>query len=1207
MLQKYNHTNDVVFGKVVSGRNVDISGIEEVVGLFINTVPVRAQNNQKRVSELLAELQHQSISGNQFDHCPLSEIQNQSGLGRNLFDTLMVFENFPLQGEAKDNLLQLDFQQSREQTNYPLTVYAYLMDNLELGLMYDTGIYGKAEAERIINRLKLILLEVINNPEIKIDEIEVLTVREKEEILINFNSTQTRYPENKTIIELFEEQVDRMPCEVAVATKNEEITYEQLNRKANQLGKKLRESGIRPDDFVGIVAERKLSTIVGILGILKSGGAYLPLDPKYPVERINYILKDSKCKVVLTENAGEQSGIDGAMEMIDLLNPDLFQKEVECNLEKINRSSRDLAYLIYTSGTTGEPKGVMIEQRSVNRLVKNTNYLDFTDVRFLQTGSMTFDASIFEIWGALLNGGKLYIVDEEVLMDIDLLAKAMKQYGVNTMFVTTALYNQLISMNERIFDPLSQLLFGGEAASEEHVKKLWERNKQIKLINLYGPTETTVVATYYPITGERLRVKIPIGKPISNTTAYIFNGKTLSGIGMPGELCIGGDGLSRRYLNSEELTKEKYFENPYQTAERLYRTGDLARWTQDGNIEFLGRIDEQVKIRGFRIELKEVESKLREIESIKDAVVIAKEHNGNKYLCGYVVSSEPNDVNKIKNRLSEMLPDYMVPTYIIELEELPLNKNGKIDKKALPAPEPTTNSVNYSAPRNDVERCIVRVLEEVLGVSQVGIDDSFFDLGGDSIKAMRVVSKLREYGYELKVKKLMQEKTVKKIAQTLKNIEISDVDYQEVKGEVELTMIQKEFFRYNLSKPGHFNQSFMLESKEQIDSGLLGQALSAVVEHHDMLRAVYQGSKQKILSIGESKLYELTCFDFTGIESDSELYKLIDEKSNEIQGSICLSEGPLLKAGLFHARGRDYIMLCIHHLVVDGVSWRIIIEDLLKGYKALKEGIRISLPSKTTSFLKWSQALHAYRASDSIKQEIKYWEEVDKSIQAGNLRPDVAGTEPGFEELNFTLSAEYTNNLLYKANRTYDTEINDLLLVSLVRAIFKLTEQRTVSVLMEGHGREDLDKPIAIDRTVGWFTSTYPVVVSDIGKTIEDDIITTKDTLRRIPNNGIGYGVLKELGDRVFNGDEPTITFNYLGEFDQENTIDEFLISDVPHGSDVSERNQWNIGISLNSQIVNKEFSMSIVYNKEKYSDGFMKLFKSHFEEQLLAVIEECV
>lgn len=800
------------------------------------------------------------------------------------------------------------------------------------------------------------------------------------------------------------------------------------------------------------------------------------------------------------------------------------------------------------------------------------------------------------------------MVEEEVLMDINLLAEKMKQYGVNTMFITTVLYNQLISMNDRIFDSLSQLLFGGEATSEEHVRKLWARNKKLKLSNVYGPTECTTFATYYPITGETLRAKTPIGKPIANTTAYIFNGKTLSGIGIPGELCIGGDGLSRGYINSEELNRNKYFEHPYQNGERLYRTGDMAKWTQDGNIEFLGRIDEQVKIRGYRIEPGEIESGLRDIKMIEDAAVVVKEESGSKYLCGYVVSREDIDVNAIKQKLSENLPHYMIPNYIMKVSSLPLNKNGKLDKKALPEPDLAAATVEtYIAPRNETETCIAKIFKEILGIGQIGIDDSFFDLGGDSIKAIRIISRLREAGYEVSVKSIMQKKTTRNISETIKKAEVLNSDDIEVTGRVELTPIQKEFFNHNLKIPNHFNQSFLLESSERIDEERLGQVLKAIVKHHDMLRAVYQGAEQKILPVSESKLYELKCFDYRKIGNREEAYRLIDEQSNEIQASIRLSDGPLLKAGLFHLKQNDFVMLCIHHLVVDGVSWRILAEDLVRGYRAVKEGQNIVLPAKTTSFQKWSKALGEYRESYLLEREIPYWKEVEEQVAESKLNDMATAAGSGFTELMVNLDEETTHNLLQDAGKAYHTEINDLLLTALFRAVRQASGQETVAVLMEGHGREQLDQPLAIDRTVGWFTSTYPVAVKGIGGTLKEDIRKTKEFLKRIPNHGMGYSVLNHLGKTVLKGVNPEITFNYLGEFGQEDGEESFKMSNVPHGCDASEQNAFGSDIAMNGSVVNKKFAMSIAYNQAKYSSEFMEQLRTCFEKQLFAVIDHCI
>ncbi|MDP4147631.1 MAG: non-ribosomal peptide synthetase, partial [Bacillota bacterium] len=615
-----------------------------------------------------------------------------------------------------------------------------MVDEIMLKLNYNGSIYDEQYIKMISKHIENLLKEVTENPEKKISEMDMLSEEEKKKILVEFNNTKADYPKDKTIYELFEEQVEKSPENIALVYEDKKLSYRELNNKANQLARVLREKGVGPDKIVGIMVERSLEMIVGIVSILKAGGAYLPIDPEYPKERIEYMLEDSKADILLT-----QTQLVGKImfsgSIIEIDKEDVYVGD-SSNLDKINEPS-DLAYVIYTSGTTGKPKGVMIEHFSAIRVVKETNYIDILENdTILQLSNYAFDGSIFDIFGAILNGAELVVISKENTTNMIELMKIIKNKGISVLFITTALFNVLSDTKPEVFKNLRKILFGGQMVSCKHVRKVMKSLEEDKLIHVYGPTESTVYATYYCISKAKNTV-ISIGKPISNTRVYIVDkNNKLQPTGIPGELCISGDGLARGYLNRPELNEEKFIANPYEPGERMYKTGDWARWLPDGNIEFIGRIDNQVKIRGFRIELGEIEIQLLKHEEIKEAVVIDREDKeGNKYLCAYVVSNKEITVTELRNHLSKELPDYMVPAHFMELQNMPLTPNGKIDRKALPEPGGDINTgVEYIAPRNEIEEKIAKVWSEVLGVETIGIDDNFFALGGHSLKAIQVVS-----------------------------------------------------------------------------------------------------------------------------------------------------------------------------------------------------------------------------------------------------------------------------------------------------------------------------------------------------------------------------------------------------------------------------------------------------------------------------------
>ncbi|WP_211750154.1 non-ribosomal peptide synthetase [Paenibacillus sp. Marseille-Q4541] len=1210
LLSRYSRQEEIVVGSPISGRVHPDT--ENMLGMFVNTLAIKGNlSSTQTFDDLVRQLKERCLNAYENQEYPFEQlvdrVAGERDLSRNpLFDVMFALQNNETTELRMEGIRLEHVPFENDIAKFDLTVsMTEFEDGYLLNWEYCTDLFKLETIERMCEHFKNLLQNAISVPEQLLSNVEMVSLPEREQLLYTFNSTDTDYPYQYSVVELFEDQVERTPMHVAVSLGKEHITYADLNAKSNQLARQLRAAGVCRNQFVGIMAERKIETIIGLLAILKAGGAYLPIDPKYPYNRIKFLLSDSQSQVILTRENSVPTDFAGqsSIKHINILDEEHYSGQ-DSNLQRVNIPD-DLAYIIYTSGTTGQPKGVMIEHRSINRLVRNTNYADFTRARILQTGSLAFDASTFEIWGALLNGGSFCFVEEEVLSDAKLLEHSIADNQVNMMFITTALYNQMIRLNPHVFDSLQQLLFGGEATSEEHVDILTSRNPGIRFSNVYGPTESTTFATYYQINGNAVRTKTPIGKPISNTQAYVITEGKLCGIGVPGELYIGGAGVARGYLNRPKLTQEKFIDNPYRPGERMYRTGDLVRWLEDGNIEYLGRMDDQVKLRGFRIELGEIESKLRDMHEIEDAAVIVREDQ-DRYLCGYVVGEKQLDMAVIRERLSTNLPNYMIPAHFVQMECIPLTRNGKLDKRSLPKPEITASHL-YAQPRDAVETSIVEVFQEILGAEKVGIDDSFYELGGDSIKAIRMVSKLRERGYDLNVRTIMQGRTVRNIRIDIQSGVQSTNEQGEVNGLVNLTPIQKEFFAFELTNPHHFNQSFMLESVERLDEKSLRLALQALVHHHDMLRVIYKNGIQTIRPIGDEEHYDLQIWDYQGIQNMDKLYQVMEIKANDLQSSMELTSGPLLKAGVFRSVERDYLMLSIHHLVVDGISWRIIIEDLYRSYCLAQAEKEIILPPKTLSFQSWSESLLRYRESEALASELIYWTEVEQKVKACGFLFTGNGNGSDTRHIEISLTPQQTSDLLYRASQAYNTEINDLLLTSLFRAIQKVSGENTLAVNMEGHGRESIGEALAIDRTVGWFTSVYPATVEGIGTSLYKDICSTKDSLRQIPNHGIGYGVLKMLGSEVLEGITPEITFNYLGEFGQEEGTEHWRLSEAPRGADVPEENQFGTAISFNGAIQGQVFQMMLSYDRSRCSDVQMEELAGQFKNQLVEVIIHCL
>jgi amino acid adenylation domain-containing protein/non-ribosomal peptide synthase protein (TIGR01720 family) len=895
---------------------------------------------------------------------------------------------------------------------------------------------------------------------------------------------------------------------------------------------------------------------------------------------------------------------------------EVLAKESGNNLESTNNSS-DLAYIIFTSGSTGKPKGVMVEHKNVSPVVKNANYIDIRPSdNVLQLSNYAFDGSVFDIYGALLNGAKLVMVKEEDLLDINKLLAFIKEEKITIFFVTTALFNILVDTNIECFAGIRNVLFGGERVSLDHVKKAFAYMKSDKIIHMYGPTETTVYATYYTIKriDESLGT-VPIGKPLSNKKVYILDkNMNIVPMGVPGELFVGGDGVARGYLNRTELTKEKFVLNPFVENDRLYRTGDLARWLPNGNIEFLDRIDSQVKLRGFRIELGEIESQLLNHEEIREAVVISKEYeDGEKYLCAYIVSDHDFGISEMREYLSRELPDYMIPQYFVKLKELPLTSNGKINRKELPEPHGIglETNIEYIAPTNAIEKILVEIWEEVLGRNRIGVNENFFEIGGDSIRIIQIAAKMNEAGYKIEMRDFFQNPTISSLVPFLKKIERIP-DQSVISGVVPLTPPQwlfKNTFKFH----HHFNHSVVLFSEIGLEEEAIEAVFLKLQEHHDALRMIYQENNGNITQVnqGLDHPFSLQVFDY---RNRKDATVALEAKANEIQSSIDLEKGPLMKLGLFHLDDGDRLLIVIHHVVIDGVSWRILFKDIETLYQQYKRGEPFELPPKTNSFKFWAEQLNEYANMEAFLKEKTYWMKME-SQPIPVIAKDYDGKDNCVKDSvtqTFSLSRDETEMILSKVNEVFGTEINDILLTALGLALKKTFGHNQVLIALEGHGREAILKDMDITRTVGWFTAIFPVLLdvsyeNDLSRQIKE----IKEMLRQIPNKGTGYGILKYLTSEENKKEmtfklAPQVSFNYLGQIDADVKQMSFGFAQESMGDLQSPSIQRAYEIEVSGLTRGKRLNMTIQYNRNQYKTETIKTLANHYKNTLSQIISHC-
>ncbi len=793
ILQKYCNSEDVVFGTTVSGRSIDMNRFENVVGLFINTLPMRIKyDSSTTYIDLIKSINTDIQNKFHFENSSLLDIKKWSSLKSNqeLFNTIVVVENYPLKIDSLNNSSSfiINGYKIHEETNYDITVVIEAFDNISISLLYNEKLYDSYYIEKLLRHLFNGLSYIINNPCEKLISLDIMSKDERLELLYEFNNTNVEYEKNKTIHEMFSTGINKTKKQTALIFQNKTLAYEELDERSNQLAHILRRKGIEPNTIVGVFVERSMEMMIGIFAILKAGGAYLPIASNYPKERIDYILSDSGAKLILVQEELISSLGSVGCEVINLNDRAIDAEDISA-LVNIN-TSKDLAYVIYTSGSTGQPKGVMIEHHSViNRLawMQRQYPIGMKDV-ILHKTPIVFDVSVWELFWWSFTGAAVCILNPKEEGNPQAIVNAIKTQSVTTIHFVPSMLNAFLDYIEKSdvlhdIKTLKRVFVSGEALTlQQSIKfeNLISSHNATELINLYGPTEATVDVSYFNCTREKRQDRIPIGKPIDNTSFYIVDKNLqLQPIGLHGELCISGVGLARGYLNRYELNREKFIQNPFVLEGRMYRTGDLARWLPDGNVEYLGRLDHQVKVRGFRIELDEIDYKLSKYNGVNKSVTIVKnDNNGEPYISSYVVAEANLKKEEIKDYLKKVLPEYMIPNYIVFLDELPVTSNGKLDRRVLPDAHNTdNNSTAYVKPESSLEKVIAEIWQEVLGRDAIGVHDNFFDVGGDSLKIIRLSSSLTEkLQKEVTVADLFRYTTISRLSNYLMEEEKTDFE-----------------------------------------------------------------------------------------------------------------------------------------------------------------------------------------------------------------------------------------------------------------------------------------------------------------------------------------------------------------------------------------------------------------------------------------------
>jgi amino acid adenylation domain-containing protein len=978
LFYKYTGQEDIIIGSGIAGRRQpDLQGI---IGMFVNILAVRNYpQGEKTYEAFLKEVSQNSLKAFENQDFQFETLVDKLDLERNpsrnpLFDISMVFQNFlePIKNQPSPFLIDESLiadGYKNPSSRFDMTFFIHeVPTGIYIDIEYYTGIFKERTIQGLVSHFKRLLKIIINDLFIQLKDIDMVSQEEKQRLLDEFNDTVSTQPEDKTIHELFAGQVEKRPDYIAVVDTTPgqviNVTYKELNEKSDQLADVLIEKGILAEDILGIMPERSVEMIIGLLGILKSGGAYLPIDPDCPQERIAYMLNDSGAKVLLTSSRTRVKVElkDESIELIDIFN--LLPSTTLASTSACRVSSTNLAYIVYTSGSSGRPKGVVVEHGGVVRLVKDTNFIKWkAGDRLLPTGSITFDITTFETWGPLLNGIPLVLAGQPVILNGQVFEQVLHTHRVTHLHLIPQLFDQYAARRPRVFSRLDCFLVGGDLVRPRYVNEIRRKYKNLKILHMYGPTENTTFSTFFAVK-EEYRDAIPIGKPAAKSTVYILDrNQRLQPIGVYGELCTGGQGVARGYLNNPGLTGEK-FERKIKKGtgkilspdSTIYRTGDLARWNWDGQLEYAGRMDHQVKIRGFRIETGEIENQLLGYRHIKETVVTARRRESEElYLCAYIVPDEKNkkiDLSDLRLHLSAKLPGYMVPGIFVMMERLPLTSSGKVDKKALPDPGMEMLPADYTPPRDQPEEILVRIWGDILGIekSKIGIDANFFQLGGHSLKATLLVSGIqKQLGVKVPLAAVFNTQTIRGLSEIIRKSTretITEIEPVDKKEYYELSFNQKRLWIIQEMDPtdNSYNMTGIIVLNRQAEEDLIRRTVSKIIKGHESLRTGFKAVQGKgvqfVIAPGDLHVLPLDTVDISFIEEIQKQTRLKQITAEFNKKPFDLGKPPLFRSLLIKVKADMYIFaFCMHHIVSDGWSMEILERDFHYIYHAYLNNI----------------------------------------------------------------------------------------------------------------------------------------------------------------------------------------------------------------------------------------------------------------------------
>ena len=1232
LLLRYTGQRDLVVGAPIAGRTR--SELEGLIGLFVDLLALRLDlSADPSFIELVARTRRICLAAYAHQELPferlIHDLSPERAAGRlPLIDVVFTLQNA---GAAEPRLSGLEatvLEGVGTTAKFDLALgMAETEEGLKGWLEYDADLFDEQTVVRLAGHLRRLLEGAAAVPAERLSRLPLLSEAETWCLLGEWGRSVEETAPEGLVHELFEALAARAPHALAVEDGQAALTYDELDRRADDLAGRLTALGVGVEVPVAVCLERSPELVIAAVATAKAGGVYLPLDPRHPAERLLFMLRDGAPAVVLS-----RSGLADRLRPsgVRILCLDETGERVPPRVPAVGGrrdvGPRHLAYAIYTSGSTGVPKAAALEHGGLARLVSWSR--GFHEVgpgaRWTLLSAPGFDASVWEIWGALAAGASLHVPAPELLASPAGLLEWMAEHGVTHSFLTTPLAEALLAEGLPPDIGLRVLLTGGAKLGRAPARPL-----PFRFVNHYGPTEATIVAICSEVRPGTSGAP-PIGRPLAAARAYLLDAQMgLVPAGVTGEIYLGGGGVARAYLARPDLTAERFVPDPFAAAggepgSRLYRTGDLARWRPDGDLEFIGRLDDQVKIRGYRIEPGEIETALKRHPAVREAVVVTRsDRHREPRLVAYVAAGEAERPRErdLRDALRAMLPEYMIPADIVVLATLPLDANGKVDRRALPEPERTEPEPGeLVAPRTSVEARLAAIWCEVLGISDLGMHDDFFDLGGDSILSIQIVARANRAGLRITPKQLFERPSIAELATVVESSAdaLDPGEQGRITGTLPLAPIQAWFFERDLPQPGHFNQSLLVTMEEPCDLALLERAIAALFAHHDALRLRFErdGAGWRQEHDDRAPAPRFVRCDLSAVPPPMQSAAL-EEAAARLQAGLDLGRAPLATAAVFDLGVGEprRLLLVVHHLVIDAVSWRILLEDLESAYRRLLRGELPEPPPKTTSFKRWALRLVEHARSGALDEELAWWCAEPRGRVAPLPRRDAAApdTVASSGAVTATLDRRATRALLQEVPQAFRARIDEALLAALALAFAEWTGERSLLVDLEGHGREDLFPDVDLSRTVGWFTTLFPVLVTlpptaDPGAVLD----AVKAQLRAVPGRGIGHGLLRyaagrTAAERLRELPQPEVSLNYLGQFDQAFAHGSlFRPAPEPSGPEVDPRTPRAHLFEINAMVLGGQLRVTWTYGERAHRRADVEALCGSFMAALCRLVERC-